>query len=319
MNSTKMIGRRSAYNLNPISRLTESSLDGMARRKALMGYLFVLPTLLGILIFVAGPIVVSMGLSLYKWNVFQPAEFVGFDNYWRFYNDTQALASFFNTIKFVVFAVILQISLGLLLALMVEKVIEKGLRYFFRSAFFLPLLTSAASISIVLSYMFNKEFGAVNYYLGLLGIPLIPWLTSSDWAMVTIVLAYSWQTIGFTFILFVGGLGNIPREILEAADIDGAQGWHRLWRITLPLLSPTVMFAAVIGVINALQVFEHPFVLTRGGPGDASRTAVMIIYQSAFKNFEIGYGSTAAVVLFLMILAATYFQFELSKRWVFYQ
>ncbi|MEW5957949.1 MAG: sugar ABC transporter permease [Chloroflexota bacterium] len=319
MNSIKAIEQYRARQVGFLGRLTENTLRGMAWRKALMGYLFILPTIAGILIFTAGPVLVSLGLSLYQWNVIQPAEFIGLENYWRFYNDAQALASFWNTVKFVVLAVSLDLVLGLLLALAVEQKMPRGLRYYFRSAFFLPVLISAASISIVLAYMFQKEFGPINYYLGFLGIARIPWLTSSDWVLITVVLSYVWQHVGFTFILFIGGLSNIPREILEAADVDGSQGWRRVWDIILPLLSPTMMFAAVVGVISALQVFEHPFVLTRGGPGDASRTAVMIIYQSAFKNLEIGYGSTSAVFLFVVILLATAVQFWLSKRWVFYQ
>ncbi len=305
--------------LNPVRWLGENTLAGMTRRQALLGYLFILPTILGILIFTAGPIVVSFGLSFYEWNVIQPPEYVGLDNYRRFFGDQQALASFRNTITFVFSAVSLQIVLGLLLALAVEQKMRKWLRYYFRSAFFLPLLTSAASVSIVLSFMFHKEFGLVNYYLGFLGIPRVPWLTASHWALVTVVIAYVWQNVGFMFILFIGGLANVPRDVLDAADVDGASGLQRWWNITLPLLSPTILFAAVVGVIAALQVFEHPFVLTRGGPGDASRTAVMIIYQAAFKNLEIGYGSTSAVFLFVVILAVTGVQFWVSKRWVFYQ
>jgi multiple sugar transport system permease protein len=302
-----------------IGPLTANTLSGMARRKALLGYLFLLPTMLGIFIFTAGPVIVSFGLSLCEWNVIKPPVFIGTENYQQLFSDGRVLTSFGNTFTFVIFAVTVQLVLGFLLALGVQQRMKWELRYFFRSAFFLPLLTSAASISIVIAYMFHTEFGVINYYLGFLGIPRIPWLTSSDWVMVTIVLTYVWQQVGFTFILFLGGLSNIPTDILEAADIDGAGGWRRLWHITLPLLSPTILFAAVVGVIGALQVFEQPFVMSRGGPGDASRTAVMIIYESAFQNLQIGYGSALAVLLFVIILLITGFQFWLSKRWVFYQ
>jgi multiple sugar transport system permease protein len=144
-------------------------------------------------------------------------------------------------------------------------------------------------------------------------------LASARWALVTIVLTYVWQQIGFTFIVFTGGLGGIPRDVLEAADLDGATGWRRLKDITLPMLSPTLLFAAVVGVIGAMQVFAEPFVMTKGGPGDATRTVVMIIYESAFSSLLIGYGSAVAVLLFLVILLVTAIQFRLSRRWVFYQ
>jgi multiple sugar transport system permease protein len=298
--------------------LTENTVQGLARRKALMAFLFILPTIVGILIFTAAPIVVSLGLSFYKWDVFQPAQFIGLENYFRFFQDEQALTSFGNTIKFVFMAVCSQIILGLILAMAVEASVPKRLRYFFRSAFFLPMLTSAASISIVLAYMFQKDFGPINYYLSFLGIEPIPWLSSSNWALVTVVIVYVWQTVGFNFILFIGALSNIPRDIRDAADVDGALGWQRFRNITLPLISPSILFAAVTGGISALQAFEHPYVLTRGGPGDASRTAVMIIYESAFKYMDIGYGATSAVFLFMVIMIFTVIQFWASKRWVYY-
>jgi multiple sugar transport system permease protein len=303
----------------PLGGLTENTLAGMARRKALMAYLFLLPTILGILIFTAGPVLVSFGLSLYQWNVFQPPQFLGIDNYERMIGDRRILVSFGNTLKFVLFAVSLQITLALFLALGVQQQMHKVARYYFRSAFFLPLLMSGVAVSISLAYMFHREFGVVNYYLGQIGIQRIPWLNSSDWVLTTIVITSVWHNIGFTFIIFIGGLSNISKDILDAADVDGAHGWQRLLFIILPMLSPTLLFAIVVGVIGALQVFEQPYIMTRGGPGDASRTAVMVMYESAFKNLEIGYGSAITVILFLLIMAVTMFQFWMSKRWVFYQ
>ena len=302
-----------------VTWLAEDTLAGAARRKALMGYIFLLPTILGILIFTAGPVVASLGLSLYQWNVFQPPVFIGLDNYARLMTDTRAAVSFMNTIHFVVLAVSLQIAFTLLLALAMQRLKSVGLRYYTRTAYFLPFLMSGAATAIVLGYMLHYEFGAVNYYLGRLGIQRVPWLVSPAWVLNTIVIAYIWQHMGFTLILFIGGLNNISPEILDAADVDGSAGWHRLWNVTLPMLSPTLLFAAVVGVIGALQIFDLPYVMTRGGPGDASRTAVMVMYESAFKNMEIGYGSSMAVILFALILAVTAFQFWLSKRWVFYQ
>lgn len=302
-----------------LGSLTDDTLQGMARRKVVLAYLFLFPTILGILVFTAGPVVVSLGLSLFSWNVITPPEFVGVENYQRLVADPQVWTSFLNTGKFVVMAVTLQLTLSLFLAMAVQQRMPTWLRYYFRTAFFLPVLTSAASISIVLAYMFHREFGVINYYLGKLGVDAIPWLNSSRWALVTIVLTYVWQGLGFTFIIFIGGLANISREILEAADLDGAYGWRKLRLITLPLLSPTILFAAVIGVINALQVFAEPYVMTKGGPGDASRTVVLTIYEAAFKNLELGYGSAIAMILFVVILLVTAAQFWLSKRSVFYQ
>ncbi len=319
MQSTGNIDKSRARSPGFFGGFTENTLHGMQRRKVVLAYLFLLPTMLGILVFTAGPVIVSLGLSFYSWNVITPAEFVGLQNYRQLVRDPQVWTSFINTAKFVVLAVSLQLSLALFLAIAVQQKMPTWLRYFFRSAFFLPVLTSAASISIVLAYMFHREFGVINYYLGRVGVDAIPWLNSARWALITIVLTYVWQGLGFTFIVFTGGLNNIPTDILEAAEMDGARGWRRLWHITLPLLSPTILFAAVIGVINALQVFAEPYVMTKGGPGDASRTVVLSIYEAAFKNLELGYGSAIAMILFVAIMLVTAAQFWLSKRAVFYQ
>jgi multiple sugar transport system permease protein len=303
----------------PDRGLMSNTLSGMAKRKALMGYLFLAPTILGILIFTAGPVLASFGLSFYSWNVFKPPEFLGVENYVRMFKDQRVLIGFYNTFRFVLMAVSLQITLALALALALQKQVSTGLRYFFRSAFFLPLLMSGAAVSISLGYMFHREFGVINYYLVQLGLPRVSWLNDANTVMYTIVLTSVWHNVGFTFIIFVGGLSNISKEILDAADVDGAHGWNRIFYIILPMLSPTLLFAFVVGAIGALQVFQEPYIMTRGGPGDASRTAVMVMYESAFKNMELGYGSAITVILFLVIMIVTAFQFWLSKRWVFYQ
>jgi multiple sugar transport system permease protein len=275
--------------------------------------------MLGIFIFTAGPVLISLSLSMFRWNVFEPPEYIGLENFQRFFQDTQALTGFANTLKFVVLAVTTQISLALLLALAVQRRMYRLARYYFRTAFFLPLLLSVAAVSVAFGYLFHREFGVVNYYLSFLGISRIPWLNSKDWVLVTIVLTAVWRNFGFTFIIFLGGLTNISREVLDAADVDGAHGWQRLRHIILPLLSPTMLFATVTAVIGSIQVFEEPYIMTRGGPGDASRTAVMVMYEAAFKNIELGYGAVIAVFLFILIMTVTLFQFWLSKRWVFYQ
>jgi len=308
-----------ARQAGPLGWLMEESLPGMARRRALLGYVFLLPTLLGILVFTAGPVVVSLGLSLFEWNVFDAPAFTGLDNYLRLSSDDRILTGFINTAKMVALAVALELVLAFALAMGVQRTVRPVLRYFFRSAFFLPLLTSAATISIVMAYMFHSQFGVINYYMGLVGVPRIPWLESVQWALISVVLVYVWHRLGFTFIVFTGGLGNLPREVLEAADVDGATGWHRLWYITLPMLSPSILFATVTAIISGLQIFDEPYVMVRGGPGDATRTVVMLIYESAFKNIELGYAAAIAAILFLVILLVTAIQFRISKALVFYQ
>ncbi len=159
----------------------------------------------------------------------------------------------------------------------------------------------------------------MNYWLGFLGIPHINWLGSTAWAPVAIIIVNSWKTIGFSILVYIAGLQGIPNEIREAAIVDGANAWTRFWRITFPLLSPTVFFLLVINTINAFQVFAEPRVLTQGGPGDSSRTIVEYIYDTAFQGFDIGYASTVGLTLVALLVVLTLIQFRLSRRWTFYE
>jgi multiple sugar transport system permease protein len=301
------------------SAFSSHNLKGLRRRRAAVGYLFLLPSLGGIAVFTAIPIVAALLLSLFRWNMIASPEFVGLANYERLFADARVLTTFVTTGLFVLLAVGLQLALGLALALGLQRAMPRLLRVGLRAAYVFPLLTSAASISIVLTYMFNESFGIVNYYLGLFGIDPIPWLNSSRWALIAVVLTFVWHQLGFTFLILLGGVASMPKDVLDAADVDGASGWRRLVRITIPLMSPSLLVASVIGFISAMQVFDQPFVMTRGGPGDATRTVVMAIYDAAFRNLDLGYGAAISVVLFAVILLLTGVQFRLSKRWVHYQ
>jgi multiple sugar transport system permease protein len=205
------------------------------------------------------------------------------------------------------------------LAVLVQSKLPGWLQSVFRSAFFFPLVLSAASVSLVMAYLFNQDFGLINQILNFVGIADVQWLTTSTGAAIVVILVYVWQTFGFSFLLFLGGLASIPREVYEASELDGAKGWARFSKITLPLISPTMLVATVMALIAALQIFDQPYVLTRGGPGDSTRTAVMMIYQSGFQELRFGRASAIGIVLTLVILAVTAAQFRLSRRYVFYQ
>jgi len=284
----------------------------------LLGYLFILPTMIGLLTFIVGPMIGSLGLSFYKWNVFRPAEFIGLENFQRLAGDARVFLSFKNTFILVIMTVTLLEALALALALSVYRLANRALSTFFRTAYFLPVLLSGAAVAVTLGYLFHQDFGVINYYLGYLGIQKIPWLTSSDTVLIAISLTTVWRNLGFTFIIYLGGLSTMPGEVLEAAEVDGATGWRRLRSVILPLLSPTILFASVTDIIKMLQFFDEPFIMTRGGPGDASRTVVMMMYESGFGNREFGYGSAIALALFAVIMIVTGIQFYLSRRWVFY-
>ena len=295
------------------------SLRAEQRREARAAYVYLIPVFLLFLVFVAGPLIASIVLSFTRYDVISEPVGIGLDNYQRLVADERVIISFRNTFVFVILSTFLEITIALMLAVGVQHRMSSFLRYFFRTAFFLPVITSSTAIAIIFGYLFSRDFGVVNYYLVQLGFERVPWLNSTQWSLFTIVLASVWQRLGFTFILFVAGLQNIPRDIYEAASIDGVGPFTRLRTLTIPLLSPTILFATVIGVIASLQVFETPFIMTRGGPGDSSRTVVMMIQESAFQNLEFGYGSAIAVILFVVIMLFTLLQFWMSQRWVHYQ
>lgn len=287
------------------------------QRKLLIG-LFLAPTVIGLGLFTFLPILASVVLAFFSWDIITPPRFVGLQNFAEIAADPTIRVSFLNTIGFVVVAVTLQLAVALVLAVLVNTRMPRLLKSFFRSVLFFPLVLSAASVSIIMGYLFNENFGLVNHILNLLGMADVPWLTSPHGAMVVVILVYVWQNFGFSFLLFLGGLSSIPKEVYEAAQVDGATGWKQFWRITFPLVSPTTLVASVMAIISALQIFDQPYVLTRGGPGDSTRTAVMVIYESAFKQLEFGRASAIGIVLTVVIMLVTAIQFRLSRRFVFY-
>ena len=275
--------------------------------------------MLGVVVFVIIPIVASLVLAFFRWDIITSPQFVGLDNFADIATDRTVLISFRNTAVFVVVAVLLQLAIAMFLAVLVQSRMPNWLRTFFRSVFFFPLILSAASVSILMKYLFNESYGVINWLLSLVSIPAVPWLTSPQWAMVVVIAVYVWQNFGFSFLLFLGGLSSVPRDVYEAASIDGATGWSQFRNITLPLVSPTILVASVMAIISALQIFDQPYVLTRGGPGDSTRTVVMVIYESAFRQLEFGRASAIGLVLMILIMAVTAIQFRLSRSLVFYQ
>jgi len=281
-------------------------------------WVFLAPTVIGLGLFNLVPIVGSFVLAFFRWDIISDPVFVGVDNFVDLAMNPTVRVSFLNTIGFVVVAVILQLTVALVLAILVQSKMPVWLRTFFRSSLFFPLILSAASVSLIMAYLFNQEFGLVNQTLNLIGIADVGWLTTGFGAKVVVLLVYVWQNFGFTFLLFIGGLAAIPSEVYEASSLDGAAGWTQFRMITLPLVSPTLLVASVMAIINALQIFDQPWVLSRGGPGDETRTAVMVIYESAFRELDFGGASAIGIVLTLLIMLVTAIQFRLSRRFVFY-
>jgi multiple sugar transport system permease protein len=288
----------------------------LQRLQARTGYLFVFPAFALYVIFVLAPVVVTCILSFTYFDPMAGSRWVGFDNYVRFFTDDRSQQIFWNTLRFTAFAVTGNICVGMLFALALDRKMPGLLLYFFRLAFFLPVIIAAAFASIVWGYLYGDDLGVINYYLIRLGLSPVHWLTSSRYAMMSIVIMDVWKNAGFFMIIFIAALQDVPKTLVEAALMDGAGYWRRFFRIVLPWISPVVFFAIVYASIGALQVFESIVILTRGGPGDATRSMSIDIVEEAFDSFEIGYAASIAVVMTAVILAITTLQFMASRAWV---
>jgi multiple sugar transport system permease protein len=285
--------------------------------RVLEPYLYVLPTVLGLLLFSAGAVAVSFFMSFTQWDIVSSPEWVWLDNYVNLWHSDLFWEVFGNTLYFIVLAVPLSVVSSLALAL----VANTGLRgiTFFRTAYFLPVVSSMIAVALVWSWIFNPEYGLLNYLLHLLfGIRGPAWLDSTSWALPAMVIVTVWKGLGYSMVIFLAGLQNIPQDLYSAATIDGANVWKRFRHITLPMLSPTTFFVLVITLINSFQVFEQTYVLTKGGPANSTLTMSYYIYQNAFQFFQMGKAAALSYVLFALIFGVTLLQFRVQKRWVFY-
>jgi len=299
------------------TRLSAAVRPGLRWAARVEPYLYLAPSLALLILFTFYPIARSVYLSLFLTNPLGvPRVFVGLQHYVNALQST-FLQSLGVTVLFVLYTVPVGLLLGLALALLAYQPL-KGTRIF-QLIFSSPLAISAAIGSTIWVMLLNPVSGVVNYLLGLVGIPPVHWLTDPRWALLAVGMVSIWLRLGFNFVLLLSGLQNVPEELHEAAVVDGAGFWAKTWYITLPLLSPTLFFAAVVGVIHAFQAFAEIEIMTGGGPSDATNTVVYRIYQVAFRQYEFGAASAQAILLFLVMVALTYLQFRLGERRVHYQ
>jgi multiple sugar transport system permease protein len=279
---------------------------------------FLTPSIVTFLVFVFAPTVGVLYLSFYDWNLLSDGTFVGMDNFDRLVHDERLLGVYGSTTYMALVILAVNVAVGLLLAVLLEARMPGWLRGFFRLSFLFPFVVSASAVALIWRFLLNKDLGLVNYLLGQLHIDRIDWLGSSAFAPISVIVVNSWKTIGFSILVYIAGLQSIPVQLKEAAIVDGANAWTRFWRITFPLLSPTIFFLVVINTINSFQIFAEPRVLTQGGPGDASRTIVEYLYDRAFGDFDLGYASAIGITFTLVLIVLTAIQFRLSRRWTFY-
>jgi multiple sugar transport system permease protein len=278
-------------------------------------YVFLTPALIIFSIFTAFALLFAFYLTFHEWSIVQPQKpFVGLDNYKDMIHDERFRRSVINTFYYVGASVPLGMLVGLCVALLLNLPLRA--RGLLRAMYFLPGVTPLVVVAILWKWVYNGDYGLFNYYLlktHLIDQPLL-WLSDENLAMPAIVLMTVWQTTGFSMVVYLAGLQSIPEELYEAARVDGAGGWARLRHITLPMLRPSTVFLAVTQIIWSFQVFTQIFVMTSGGPVDRTTTMVYYVYESAFKFFEMGYASTLAFTLFLMLLVFTAVQLRLQRR-----
>ncbi len=286
-------------------------------RRNLEGWAFASPWIVGFVLFTVGPMLASAVMAFMKWDLLTAPSFIGLENFERaLLRDPLVWQSLRITTLYAVVSVPLNIVVGLGLALFLNSGI-RGLR-FYRTAYFLPSVLSGVAVALLWRWVFENQFGLANTLLSSIGLRGPNWLGDGSWALPSLIIMNLWA-VGGGMIIYLAGLQGIPTELYEAAEVDGANWWRRLWSITLPLVTPALFFQLVIGVIQALQVFTQPYVMTGGGPYNSTLFFVLYLYQNAFQFFQMGYASTLAWILFAYILTLTLLIFRSGDFWVHYE
>lgn len=284
----------------------------------LTGYAFLAPSFIILAVFTYFPVVYALGLSLFKWRIMrgEPA-FNGLTNYELLLTSEDFWQAIGNTIYFAVGSIPTNMAIALGIAMLLNREIQG--RAIYRTAYFLPTVTSMVAVSVVWMWIYHPDVGLMNYLLNFFQIPAIRWLNDPRWAMPALILLGIWKGVGYNIIIYLAGLQNIPQHLYEAAQIDGANRWQVFRNVTWPLLTPTTFLILIMAVINSFQAFTEFHVMTQGGPLGSTTVIVYYLYQQAFQQFNMGYGSALAIVLFLIILGLTLIQNKLLGARVHYQ
>ncbi|MBL1226992.1 carbohydrate ABC transporter permease [Enterococcus sp. BWR-S5] len=283
----------------------------LKRKNLLTAYSFIAPNFIGFFIFTLIPVVFSLILAFMEWDSFSAPKFVGLNNFIKMIGDETFWISFKNTILYTVGVVPLTLLFSLGLAILLNQKV-KGMK-FFRTAFFFPYVTSLVAIAVVWNMLFHPTMGPINQFLKLIIDNPPGWTSSSQWALFAIILVSVWRGMGYYMILYLAGLQSIPKELYEAASMDGATKWKQFMNVTLPSLKPTTFFVTIMLVINCFKIFDLVQVMTAGGPGRSTNVLVYTIYNEAFVKFNFGYASAIALVLFIIVLTITVVQFKWNQ------
>lgn len=288
-------------------------------RDTAAGYLFIAPMLIGSAVLILFPIFASFILSLTDWNFVTGlggASFVGLDNFIALFQDAVFVKGLTNN-----FILLLVVPIGLAISLVLAVIINKGV-YFkdtFKVIYFMPYISSTVAIALVFQVLFHPTDGPINQFLMSLGIENVPgWIASSDWSLISVMIIIIWTQLGFQTIMYIAALQNIPRQLYEAANVDGASKLYQFFKITVPLVTPTTFLLLIQGLVHTFKVFDLIIVLTEGGPAYSSTIPVLYLYQQAFEELKTGYASAIAVILFLILTLITLLQWIGQKKWVNY-
>jgi multiple sugar transport system permease protein len=284
---------------------------------------FLLPAMLLIGIFFFLPVLGSLILSFTDFDLYALGDrsvlrFIGVENYVRLFQNPDFGRALRNTFYYGLVGGPLSIAASLGAALLVNAKLAP-LRGFFRSVYFAPYVTTLVAAAVIWRYLLNTRYGLINYGLGALGIGPVDWLGDARWALPAIILMSIWKNFGYNMVIFVAGLQSIPDELYEAAELDGAGRWRRFRHVTLPMLTPYILFNFIIGLIGTMQILDEAYIMTRGGPVDSTLFYAYYLFRQAFQFFRMGYASALAWILFIVVLALTLLQLWLSKKWVHYQ
>ena len=287
-----------------------------ARKDFFTGMGFILPSLLGFLIFTFIPVVISLCLSFTSWNFMEGIEgikFNGLANYIRLFSDEWFLNSYKNNIIFTAVTVPVLIALGLVMATIINKYIYGG--GVVRTMIFIPYIASVVAVCTVWMVLLQPSYGPVNEFFRSIGIANPPgWLADFKWSLPSIMIIYVWQQVGYYSIIFLAGLKGLPEDVYEAAKVDGASSIRQFFSLTVPLISPTTFFLTIMGIIGSFKVFDQISVLTQGGPGSSSSVMAYYVYRTAFDYFEMGYANTLAWALFVLVFIVTLVQWKMQAK-----
>jgi multiple sugar transport system permease protein len=290
--------------------------SALKRREAIDGYLFIAPWLIGFVVFVSGPMIGALLLSFMDWDLFNDPEWIGLENYQQLTDDPLVVKSLLNTM----FYTFLSVPINLVVALFAAMLLNAQVRGqpFFRTAFYLPAVMPVVANAVLWFYILNPEAGLANALLERLGLPESQWLFDADSAKPTFILMGLWG-VGNTMVIFLAGLQGVPSSLYDAAHIDGANAWQRFRVVTLPMLSPVILFNLVLGVIGSFQIFTSAYLLTDGGPNNSTLFSVLYLFRLGFEQFQMGYAAAFAWLIFFIILFFTLIQLKLAQRWTYYE